>query len=269
MDFARPSARLPRNPQEREAWQRVVVILEHCPLKATQSEARGWELLCERHRNNLLKRGEDPAAWRPDVVHQSLLHLQDCALNRAGKLQVFLHTRDGTLIFVDPRLRVPRSPRLFDKMLCDALFRLRVRSTSGYVQLLKVIKNPITDHLPPNTRFIRVEKDGDFVDPFALARELFPSSCQVPGARAALHVAGALPRQAVASLQDLGAASRIVAEPVVAFVVGGMSKGDVEADYAKKEVVRSIRLADRGMTAAAVCSQLCHAFEELWIGDES
>jgi rRNA small subunit pseudouridine methyltransferase Nep1 len=242
MEFGQKSVRLPKTPQDREKWKRLVVILEHCPLETVRTEKRGFELLSERHKNVHKQRGSDPADYRPDVVHQCLLHLLDSPLNRAGMLEIFIHTKKGVLLSVDPRLRLPRSIRLFDKMMTQALFKLKVRSTSGYLSLMKVIKNPVTDHLPPNTRFIRVEKDGDLVSPTEFARTLYP------------------PETSRAAVEQL--------PPVCAFVIGGMSRGDVSVDYAKKELVPSIRIADRGLSGAATCSAIVRGFEDLWLADD-
>jgi rRNA small subunit pseudouridine methyltransferase Nep1 len=225
MEYGRAATRLPKSNEDKEKWQRLIIILEGCPLKATQTD-RGFELTSERHRGAIMKRGEDPAIYRPDVVHQCLLHLQDSPLNRAAKLQVYVKTRAGVLIMVDPRLRVPRSYRLFEKMMVHMFHKLKIRATNGYLNLLKVVKNPVTDHIPSNARIIRVEKGATMVNP--------------------MEFCGSLP-------EGKGA-------PPVVFVVGGMSKGDVEVDYAHE----SVAISERGLSAAAVCSVLCHGMERKW-----
>ena len=242
MEYGQKAARLPKSAKDKEKWQRIVVILEHCPLETVHTDTRGFELLCERHKNIHKQRGTDPAEWRPDVVHQCLLHLMDSPLNRAGMLEVYVHTKKGALIAVDPRIRIPRCARLFEKMMTMALYKLKIRATTGYLSLLKVIKNPITDHLPADTRFVRVEKDGDLVDPFAFAQHMYPTNHST---------------------------SKVVQNPSpVAFVIGGMSRGDVCVEYAKQGLVPSIRIADRGLSGAATCSAILNAFERHWLEDD-
>ncbi|CCW64647.1 unnamed protein product [Phytomonas sp. EM1] len=272
MEYHQKSARLPRIAEEKEKWQRAIVILEHCPLQSIQTE-RGFELLSERHRAYHARHQQDPAEWRPDVVHQCLLHLQDSPLNRAGKLEVFLRTKKGVCIAVDPRLRVPRHMRLFEKMMVSLLFRMKVRSSTGYLSLLRVVRNPIGDHIPANTVFYRVERDGEEVEVFD-----FCASLARGGARNPHEGDDAKKPTAAASSDEAGSAPFAQAhrEAVAArrfrpfaFIIGGMSKGDVDVDYAPKAQVRSVRLGDRGMSAAAVVSELLHGLEEEWLREDN
>jgi rRNA small subunit pseudouridine methyltransferase Nep1 len=251
MEFGQTSARLPKSPQEKEKWERVIIVLEHCPLASVMTD-KGYQLLSEKHKGIHTKRKQDPAEWRPDVVHQCLLQLMDSALNRAGKLQVFLRTKKGICLMVDPRLRVPRCYRLFEKMMVMLFFKMKVRSSTGYLSLMKVVRNPITDHIPANVKVIRVEKDGELVDPFSFARKL---GCGSP-------LAASSNKSMTSLVDDVVEGKRFL--PFV-FVVGGMSKGNVDSDWCPESQTDSIRLGDRGMSAAAVCSTLCHAFEERWL----
>jgi rRNA small subunit pseudouridine methyltransferase Nep1 len=147
--------------------------------------------------------------------------------------------------------------RLFDKMVTMLLYKLKVRSCSGYLNLLRVVKGPITDHIPTNTRLIRVEKDGVLTDPFDLPLRYGSLSLD-----AASKVVG--DSDTTADRLAIKAAMKGQFAPF-AFVVGGMSRGDVDVDYAQKGRVDCIRFGDRGMSAAAVCSLIAHAYEEAWI----
>lgn len=363
MEYSQRSVRLPKNPEEKEAWKRVIIILEHCPLSSVSTD-KGFELLSEKHRNIHARRNQDPADWRPDVIHQCLLHLLDSPLNRAGMLQVFLCCRgdretDSTagvtgqkVIQVDPRLRVPRHYKMFEKMMVMCLYRMKVRSTTGYLALLKIVKHPVTEHIPANTRMIRVEKDGEAVDIFDFCKascgkrkkgavlagdnkvEVIPESARedpdlngkrdreeeegnggedadessstdeeldpyalykrsqrkAAKAKAAAVAAPAgtsafptkeEPASSSSDEDDEGAAGdssvfegneayealNKVREgesfAPFAFVIGGIAKGDVTATYVDK--AESIRLGNRGMSAAAVCSKILFAFEEAWL----
>jgi rRNA small subunit pseudouridine methyltransferase Nep1 len=285
MEYGRTVVHLPKSPQDKDQWKRVTIILEHCPLSTLRSDKEGWELISDRHKRVLAQRNEDPAEYRPDVVHQSLLHLLDTPLNRAGMLQIFIKTKAGVLLSIDPRLRVPRSYRLFSKMMAQSLFKLKVRAAGdgNRVTLMKVLKNPITDHLPSNTEFIRVEKDGELVDVFeycdALAKQ---STKDLKGTameqqkrrrkdRKRQREDGAAEEESDEEVDmpvwdqvggDAGA-SADDAFHTFAFVIGGIAKGDVTVDYAGEG--KGISFANRGMSAAATISLICHAFEEAWI----
>ena len=69
-----------------------------------------FELLnCDDHRSELTKHGRDISSARPDIAHQCLMMLLDSPLNRAGLLQVYIHTTKNVLIEVNPHIRIPRT----------------------------------------------------------------------------------------------------------------------------------------------------------------
>lgn len=101
----------------------------------------------------------------------------DSPLNRAGLLQVYVHTEKNALIEINPQTRIPRTfPRFCGLMgklhrhlcgfficllimsetylflfaiLVQLLHKLSVRAADGPQKLLRMIKNPVTNHLPP------------------------------------------------------------------------------------------------------------------------
>lgn len=120
---------------------------------------------------------------------QCLLMLLDSPLNKAGLLQVYIHTAKNVLIEVHPQCRIPRIYNRFSGLmgetagfrlpgggrLCDSqsiiarvpsissfsfpipvqlLHDLSISAKGSTQKLLKVIKNPITDHLPTGCRKI-------------------------------------------------------------------------------------------------------------------
>ena len=73
-----------------------------------------FELLnAEDHKSQLTKHKRDVSSARPDITHQSLMMLLDSPLNRAGMLQVYIHTQRNVLIEVSPHLRIPRTFKRF------------------------------------------------------------------------------------------------------------------------------------------------------------
>lgn len=65
----------------------------------------------------LRKNGRDPGSCRPDITHQSLLMLFDSPLNRAGLLQVYIHTAKNVLIEINPQTRIPRTLKRFGGLM--------------------------------------------------------------------------------------------------------------------------------------------------------
>lgn len=77
-----------------------------------------FELLnCDDHINIMRRNNKDPGACRPDITHQSLLMLFDSPLNRAGLLQVYIHTHKNVLIEVNPQCRIPRTFKRFGGLM--------------------------------------------------------------------------------------------------------------------------------------------------------
>lgn len=119
---------------------------------------------------------------RPDIVHQSLLMLMDSPLNRAGLLQVYIRTEKNVLIEINPQTRIPRTFKRFAGMMgwfntnlkrkftnnycisVQLLHKFCIRAGDTSVKLLKVIKNPITDHLPVGCKKLATSFTGRFVE---------------------------------------------------------------------------------------------------------
>ncbi len=108
---------------------RLFVVLEQACLEAykvskpnnsrngREGEAKYTLLNCDDHQGILAKTGRDIADARPDITHQCLLTLLDSPLNKAGRLQVYIHTVKGTLIEVNPHVRIPRTFKRFSGLM--------------------------------------------------------------------------------------------------------------------------------------------------------
>jgi rRNA small subunit pseudouridine methyltransferase Nep1 len=133
---------------DREKGKRVIVVMERASLEIVKRGADYQLLNCDDHGHIMRKHKREPADARPDIIHQCLLALLDSPLNKAGRLSVFVRSEQGVLIEVNPQTRIPRTFKRFSGLMVQLLHRLSVRAADGPVKLLKVIKNPVTDHLP-------------------------------------------------------------------------------------------------------------------------
>lgn len=128
--------------------RRLFVILEQACLEAYrissggkgkggrgESDVKYTLLNCDDHQGILAKTGRDIADARPDITHQvryrfftlyddakftflqCLLTLLDSPLNKAGLLQVYIHTAKGVLIEVNPHVRIPRTFKRFSGLM--------------------------------------------------------------------------------------------------------------------------------------------------------
>ncbi|KAL9071253.1 MAG: hypothetical protein Q9157_005537 [Trypethelium eluteriae] len=198
---------------------RLIVVLSNASLETYRAaHANGkspygrdekYSLLnSDEHIGVMRKMNRDISEARPDITHQ-----------------IYIHTARGVLIEVNPTVRIPRTFKRFAGLMVQLLHRLSIRSMDSQEKLLKVIKNPITDHLPPNCRKVTLSYDA----PVVRVRDY---------------------------ISDLGAK-----ESICVFV-GAMAKGvDDFADSYKDD---SISISNFSLSASVACSKFCHAVEDLW-----
>ena len=126
--------------------KRLIVVLENASLE-TIKDGKTFKLLTADTQKKSLK-----SVCRPDITHQCLLMLLDSPLNRAGKLQVYIHTERNVLIEVNPATRIPRTFDRFCGLMVQLLHKLSIHAHDGPHKLLKVIKNPVSDYFPAGCR---------------------------------------------------------------------------------------------------------------------
>jgi len=151
--------------------------------------------------------------------------LLDSPINKAGKLQIYILTAKDVLIEVSPSVRIPRTFKRFAGLMVQLLHRLSIRSTNSQEKLLRVIKNPITDHLPPNCRKVTLSWDEEVVRV----------------------------RDYVESLGD---------DESICVFIGAMAKGP--DNFADQYVDQKISISNYSLSASVACSKFCHAAEDAW-----
>ncbi|KAL8446874.1 hypothetical protein Emed_004753 [Eimeria media] len=140
---------------DRLEGKKVVVLLDDAVLELAKGRGGSLQLLEGlQHRQLLQREDRDIGDVRPDIVHQCLLALQESPLNKAGRLCVFIRTRDGQLIEVHPQLRVPPTYDEFRKLMINLLHTRRVRAVEKNVTLLQITKNDPNLFLPVSCRKI-------------------------------------------------------------------------------------------------------------------
>uniref|UniRef100_A0A914V2D4 18S rRNA (pseudouridine-N1)-methyltransferase n=1 Tax=Plectus sambesii TaxID=2011161 RepID=A0A914V2D4_9BILA len=196
--------------------KRLIVVLENCSLESAKI-GKNYEILSsDKHASFLKKQRKDPSDYRPDILHQCLLMLLDSPLNRAGLLQIYVHTSKNVLIEISPQTRLPRTYDRFAGLMVQLLHKLSIRAADSSQKLLKVIKNPVSIHLPVGCRKLL-------------------TSFQAPD---------------VVQLRDLAPKSN---QPIVV-VVGGMAKGKVSVDYTEQEIKVSNYPLSAALTCAKLTS---------------
>lgn len=211
--------------------KRLIVVLSQACLETHKMSSKGQSgdkfalLNCDDHQGLLRKMGRDIAEARPDITHQCLLTLLDSPINKAGKLQVYIQTARGVLIEVNPTVRIPRTFKRFSGLMVQLLHKLSIRSVNSEEKLLKVIKNPITDHLPTKCRKITLSFDAE-----------------------------------IRRVQDY--VTTLDEDESICVFVGAMARG--KDNFADEFVDEKIGLSDYPLSASVACSKFCHGCEDVW-----
>ncbi|KAK2665891.1 hypothetical protein Ddye_004465 [Dipteronia dyeriana] len=133
----------------------VIFVLEKASLEVAKVGKSYQILNSDDHANFLRRNNKNPADYRPDIVHQALLSILDSPLTKAGRLQaVYVKTEKGVLFEVKPHVRVPRTYKRFAGVMLQLLQKLSITAVGKREKLLRVIKNPVTQYLPVNSRKI-------------------------------------------------------------------------------------------------------------------
>ncbi|KAL3098792.1 hypothetical protein niasHT_024546 [Heterodera trifolii] len=224
--FSRDAPRSKRLKQSTDGagGKRLFVVIEDCSLEVAKVGAEHVVLCSDKHANWLRKQNRDPAQFRPDILHQCLLMLQDSPLNSAGLLRVFFRTKQNVLVSVSPQCRLPRTFDRFCGLMVQLLHKLQIRAADSSQKLLNVVKNPVTTHLPVGCRkFLSTLNCPNLVS--NMAEKVQPEAD----------------------------------EPVV-IVVGGIAHGKISTDYTEED----IKISNYPLSAALCCAKLTSAFEQLW-----
>ena len=211
--------------------RRLVVVLSQACLETHKISTGGsggdkFALLnCDDHQGLLRKMGRDIAEARPDITHLCLMTLLDSPINKEGRLQVFIHTARGVLIEVNPSVRIPRTFKRFSGLMVQLLHRLSIRSVNSEEKLLKVIKNPISDHLPTKCRKVTLSFDAE-----------------------------------IRRVQDY--VSTLDKDESICVFVGAMARG--LDNFADEFVDEKIGLSNYPLSASVACAKFCHGCEDVW-----
>jgi rRNA small subunit pseudouridine methyltransferase Nep1 len=183
----------------------------------SQQVGSTFELLnCDDHPQILRKFNREPGTCRPDITHQSLLMLMDSPLNRAGLLQVFIHTEKNVLIEVNPQTRIPRTFKRFAGLMVQLLHKFAVKAGESSTKLLHVIKNPISNHLPVGSKKFAMTFSSKLVKN---CRELVPAK-----------------------------------EEAIVLVIGAFAHGHLNLDYTEDSISISNYPLSAALTCAKLCS---------------
>ena len=202
--------------------KKLIIILEHANLELTKDKKNPEIINSDDHMNLIKKMNKSYEDYRPDVLHQCLLNLFESPLNKSGMLQVFIRTKENVLIEISPKTKIPRTIKRFCGLMSQLLQQYRIRALNSSEVLLKVIKNPITQYIPFGCPIISTNEKSKLI-----------------------------------KLEDYIDSLK---SNNIAFVIGAISKGDINIDY----MTDTISISSFPLTAGIVCSKICTACEKCW-----
>ena len=218
-------------PSAHRGRAKLIVVLVKSSLETIQTK-RGYELVtADTHASLLLRLRADPSAFRPDITHQALLTLLDSPLNKAGLLQVYIQTEKNVLIEVNPTIRIPRTFKRFAGLMVQLLHKLKIRASDSNEYLLRVIKGPVTDHLPAGSLKLGTSVQGTLVSMVELAQKLGGGRERGEG----------------------------LVHPIV-LCVGSHANGPAEVDWTE----RTIAVSQYPLSASIALGRMINAFEQAW-----
>ncbi|KAL0286100.1 UNVERIFIED_CONTAM: Ribosomal RNA small subunit methyltransferase nep-1 [Sesamum calycinum] len=182
-------------------------------------------LSSDEHANYLTKNKRKPADYRPDIAFQAIQTILDSRVNKSGRLKaLYVRTQQGLLLEIKPHARMPRTYKRFSGLMVQLLQKLHITAAGKGEKLLRVIKNPVTQYLPINSRKIGFSHSSEkLVDMY--------------------DYVGAINN-------DLD----------LVFVVGAMSHGKIEDEY----VEDYLSISEYPMSAAYCISIITTAVERKW-----
>lgn len=201
---------------------KLYIILEHANLELTKDKKNPEIINSVDHMNLIKKMNKSYEDYRPDVLHQCLLNLFESPLNKSGLLQVYIRTKENVLIEISPKTKIPRTIKRFCGLMGQLLQHYRIRALNSSEVLLKVIKNPVTQFIPFGCPIISTNEKSKLIKLEEYIESLKTNN--------------------------------------VAFVIGAISKGDVNIDY----MTDTVSISSFPLTAGIVCSKICTACEKCW-----
>lgn len=129
------------------------------------------------------------------------------------------------LIEVNPATRIPRTFHRFAGLMVQLLHKFSIKASGGgsHAPLLRTVKNPVTDYLPPGCLKVRLTEHA---------------------------------KHNCVDIQDW-VQQRVTGDQCVVFVVGAFAHGKLETDWVDEDLA----ISPHSLSAALCCSKICNAFE--------
>ena len=210
--------------------KKLIVVLEGATLELGSLKKNPQLLNCDEHYRIIKSMKKKLDEFRPDIVHQCLLDLFDSPLNKAGLLQVYIHTNKNILIEINPKTRIPRTFKRFSGLFTQLLLKNEIISDTNE-SLLKVINSNIEDVIGKNVPKILLSSKGRLIDIDTYCKNLNSNS-------------------------EKGKYKNMC------FIIGTNPKGDIDPMIKYND--DCISLSSFDLDSNIVCAKICDSFEKIW-----
>ena len=103
-----------------------------------------------------------PQKWkrgRPDIVHTTLLQLQESILNKQGHLELYIHVYDGRVYHVAPETRIPKHLERFRGLIAQLLHQNQVPPPPAR-PLIRLEAESLTEFTRRHGKLILLDEKG-------------------------------------------------------------------------------------------------------------
>ena len=220
------------NDMYKKLKKRLIIILEGATLELGNIKKNPQIINCDDHYKIIKSMKKKLDEYRPDIIHQCLLNLFDSPLNKAGLLQVFLHTNKNILIEINPKTRIPRTYKRFSGLFSQLLLKneISIGDNNNKEIFLKVLNNKLENNIGDIPKILLSEK-GRLVD--------IETYCK--------------------NLEEYLKEKK---NKNICFIIGTNPKGDI--DPLIKYNDDCISLSSYDLDSNVVCAKICSAFENTW-----
>jgi len=141
---------------------------------ARRRRKKPYEILLDVsiHYHAMKKLKDREKRGRPDIVHISLLNILESPLNKEKRVNVYVHTIGGHIIFINPETRIPRNYNRFTGLIEQLLVHGRVPPESDnpllYVKTMSL--RDLLDEIKVDGLILLREK-GEYAKPSIIVRE--------------------------------------------------------------------------------------------------
>lgn len=219
----------------------ITIILEEAHLRVATIDEKLVLLSYEENKDYIIKKlKKQPAKFRPDIVHRTILAVFDSPLFKALRIRLLVKVTDGQIIEISPSMRIPRTMKRLNGLLAQALKTGQVIVPETKAVLIKVHPaDKMTELLHEDTFVLGTSAEARIVHPRAYLEDLVVQKGQEKAQKA----------------EDIK-----IKKPL-ALVVGATAQGQpcLRQDY----LTDCVAISRYRLTSSLTVSKLIQALEEI------